>query len=58
MSAMTETKRDPLHAPKGERKCEDCEFYHPERKKPCSAFGQCENKDGYCSLYIGTRSRS
>lgn len=40
--------------PHGQRKCEDCTFYHPERlKKPCSAFGQLENKNGDCSLYIG-----
>lgn len=40
--------------PHGQRKCEDCTFYHPERvKKPCSAFGQLENKLGDCSLYIG-----
>lgn len=39
--------------PKGERKCEDCQFCHPERKeKPCSAFGQLENKDGDCALFI------
>lgn len=39
--------------PHGERRCEDCTFYHPERtKRPCSAFGQLENKDKDCSLYI------
>lgn len=43
-----------IHTPHGQRKCEDCTFYHPEReKKPCSAFGQLENKNGDCSLYIG-----
>ena len=38
--------------PKGERKCEECQFCHPERKKPCSAFGELQNKDGNCSMYI------
>lgn len=39
--------------PKGERRCEDCSLHHPERpQRPCSAFGQCENKGGCCSLYI------
>nr|DAL44538.1 MAG TPA_asm: HIGH-POTENTIAL IRON-SULFUR PROTEIN FROM ECTOTHIORHODOSPIRA TRANSFER(IRON-SULFUR PROTEIN).8A [Caudoviricetes sp.] len=39
--------------PKGERKCEECQFYHPERKdKPCSGFGKTQNKDGNCSLFI------
>lgn len=38
--------------PHGQRRCEDCTFYHPERKKVCSAFGDCQNKDGDCSLYI------
>lgn len=39
--------------PHGQRRCEDCTFYHPERpKKLCSAFGALENKNGDCSLYI------
>lgn len=39
--------------PNGQRKCEECTFYHPERpKRPCSAFGQLENKQGDCSMYI------
>lgn len=39
--------------PKGERKCEECVFCHPERPmRPCSAFGELQNKDGDCSLYI------
>lgn len=46
-------------APHGQRRCEDCAFYHPERQnRPCSAFGQLENKNRDCSLYIGTRERS
>lgn len=51
------TRRDTMKdAPKGERKCEDCTFYHPERqKRPCSAFGQLENKRGDCCLYIETK---
>lgn len=39
--------------PKGERKCDECQLCHPERKeRPCSAFGELQNKDGCCSLYI------
>lgn len=39
--------------PHGQRECANCTFYHPERqKKPCSAFGQLENKNKDCSLYI------
>lgn len=45
--------KKPRNVPKGERECIHCEFCHPERtKRPCSAFGQLENKDGDCSLYI------
>lgn len=40
-----------IHA-KGNRECINCTFCHPERKKPCSAFGQLQNKDKDCSLYI------
>ena len=40
-----------IHA-KGNRECINCTFYHPERKRPCSAFGQLQNKDKDCSLYI------
>lgn len=39
--------------PHGQRECSKCVFYHPERqKKPCSAFGQLQNRDKDCSLYI------
>lgn len=39
--------------PKGERKCEECTFYHPERPtRPCSVFKELQNKHGDCSLYI------
>ncbi len=39
--------------PHGQRECTNCTFYHPERtKKPCSAFGQLENKNKDCSMYI------
>lgn len=42
-----------IDVPHGQRRCEDCEFYHPERmRKRCSAFGEPENKRGDCSLYI------
>lgn len=41
-----------IHA-KGNRECVNCTFCHPERvKRPCSAFGQLENKNKDCSLYI------
>lgn len=44
--------------PKGERKCENCTFFHPERQqKPCSAFGQLQNREGHCSLYIHDGSK-
>lgn len=37
------------------KKCEDCTFYHPERpKRPCSGFGELQNQNGDCSLYICT----
>lgn len=50
MTDMTRKSRD---VPKGERECRFCTFYHPERpSRPCSAFKQCENKGGCCSLYI------
>lgn len=50
---MTERQAARSDVPKGERKCEHCELYHPERKeRPCSAFGELQNKDGCCSLYI------
>ena len=39
--------------PHGQRECRYCTFCHPERpQKPCSVFGQLENKDGDCSAYI------
>lgn len=38
--------------PHGQRECVNCTFYHPERKKVCSAFGTLENKNKDCSLYI------
>lgn len=39
--------------PHGQRKCEDCTFYHPERQnRPCSVFRELQNKDGDCSIYI------
>ena len=39
--------------PKGERKCEECQYCHPERKdRPCSALGQMENEDGECAMYL------
>ena len=38
--------------PHGQRECEHCAYYLPERPaRPCSAFGQLENKDKDCSLY-------
>lgn len=38
--------------PHGQRRCEDCTFYHPEKlRKRCTAFGEPENKAGDCSLY-------
>ena len=40
-------------APKGQRECINCMLHHPERiKRPCSAYGECENKNKDCSLYI------
>lgn len=45
------------YVPNGQRECRYCTFCHPERpKKPCSVFGQLENKDGDCSAYIDNRS--
>lgn len=42
--------------PKGQRRCEDCTFFHPERpKRICSVFRTRENRDGYCSAYIDDR---
>lgn len=39
-------------APHGQRECIHCTYYHPERpNRPCSAFGQLENKNKDCSLY-------
>lgn len=38
--------------PHGQRECVNCTFYHPERKKVCSAFGTLENKNKDCALYI------
>lgn len=36
----------------GQRECVNCAYYHPERQnRPCSAFGQLENRDKDCSLY-------
>ena len=47
-----------LMTPHGQRECAHCTFYHPERtKRPCSAFGQLENKDKDCSLYIDDPSK-
>lgn len=41
------------NVPHGQRECRYCTFHHPERpSRPCSAFGQLENKDKDCSLYI------
>lgn len=38
--------------PHGQRRCEDCTFYHPEKlRKRCTAFGEPENRQGDCSLY-------
>ena len=45
--------RKPRNVPHGERECIHCTFHHPERpKRPCSPFGQCENREKDCSLYI------
>lgn len=45
--------KPPRNVPHGERECRYCTFHHPERpKRPCSAFGQCENGNKDCSLYI------
>ena len=45
--------KKPRDVPHGERECKHCTFCHPERpSRPCSAFGQPENKDKDCSLYI------
>ena len=38
-------------APKGQRECVNCAYYHPERKRQCSAFGTLENRNKDCSLY-------
>lgn len=38
-------------APKGQRECVNCTYYHPERKRQCSAFGTLENRNKDCSLY-------
>lgn len=39
--------------PNGQRKCEECIFYHPERAgRPCSVFRTRENAHGDCSAYI------
>lgn len=44
--------------PHGQRECRHCTLYHPERpKRPCSAFGQMENKKKDCSLYIEDKSK-
>lgn len=49
---MMDVKK-PRNVPHGERECKHCTFCHPERpSRPCSAFGQPENKDKDCSLYI------
>lgn len=38
--------------PHGQRECIQCAYYHPERpQKPCSVFGQLENKNKDCSIY-------
>lgn len=38
--------------PHGQRECIHCAYYHPERpQKPCSVFGQLENKNKDCSIY-------
>ena len=51
--ATAPLKRKPRNVPHGERECIHCTFHHPERpKRPCSPFGQCENKAKDCSLYI------
>ena len=40
-------------APHGQRLCENCVFYHPERpKRPCSVFKQLQNQEKDCSAYI------
>ena len=39
--------------PHGQRKCEECTFYHPERpERICSAFRELQNENGDCSMYI------
>lgn len=36
----------------GERECEHCAYYHPERpSRPCSVFGALENKNKDCAIY-------
>lgn len=41
----------------GERECVNCSLYDPKRKRkgkdwPCSAFGETQNKNKDCSLYM------
>lgn len=39
--------------PHGERKCEECQYCHPERKeRPCSALGQIKNENGDCAMFL------
>lgn len=38
-------------APHGQRECVNCAYYHPERAKVCSVFGQLENRNKDCSIY-------
>lgn len=52
MNALSTKKSREI--PHGQRECVNCTFYHPERKKVCSAFGTLENKNKDCSLYIDT----
>lgn len=50
---MMENVKPIRNVPHGQRECRHCTFHHPEReKKPCSALGQCWNKEKDCSLYI------
>lgn len=34
------------------KRCEDCVFCHPERRRECSVFGRRHNEDGNCAAYI------
>ena len=42
-----------MNVPAGKRECSACMLHHPDRaKKPCSAYGQCQNAQKDCSMHI------